>query len=55
MAPKAVNDSYTTPKNTALLRRMRQRKTEVLADTRGLDGSDGRVVAYGTSAGSGRC
>lgn len=41
--------SFPTPKNAALLARMRQRKTELLADTHGLDGSGGRVVAYATS------
>ncbi len=40
---------FAHPANTALLERMRSRGTEVLADTRGLSGSRGRVVAYATS------
>ena len=41
--------SFPRPANAALVARMRTRKTEMLADTRGLSGSSGRVVVYATS------
>jgi serine phosphatase RsbU (regulator of sigma subunit)/anti-sigma regulatory factor (Ser/Thr protein kinase) len=43
--------SLARPRNEALVARMRGHRSGLLADTNGLDGSSGRVVAYATSAG----
>ncbi len=41
---------FVQPENRALLARMRRTKNGLLADTEGLAGDSGRVVAYSTSA-----
>ena len=42
--------SLARPRNTHLLTQLRGTRAGVLADTRGLDGADGHVVGYATSA-----
>jgi serine phosphatase RsbU (regulator of sigma subunit)/anti-sigma regulatory factor (Ser/Thr protein kinase) len=44
-----TSHGFVHPANELLLKRMRSRRSEVLANTRGLSGSGGRVVAYSTS------
>ena len=47
---KSLLAGFTAPRNADLVQRVRNAPPGVLTDTRGLDGSDGRVVAYATSA-----
>ena len=47
---KSLLAGFSAPRNADLVQRVRNAPPGVLTDTTGLDGSDGRVVAYATSA-----